>query len=167
MFLFCVRIDSLIAPFNSVSLHYTRICIYRFVCVYDWSCVPVNLAPTPTCPEHVICNAQIFAQAFVPIKNSDRRAFARGAPAHHVHASLERIGMYVRAAVAGTCFIDWPFCSNTNVAPSRSARPIQEAQIKDLLDVLEIEAFTDPGASLVAGLCLCVRNVVWSAQITC
>jgi len=55
-------------------------------------------------------------KAFVPIKNSDRRAFARGAPAHHVHASLERIGM-----------------------------PIQEAQIKDLLDVLEIEAFTDPG----------------------
>ena len=39
-----------------------------------------------------------FVQAFVPIKNSDRRAFARGAPAHHIHGSLERIGMYVRVA---------------------------------------------------------------------
>ena len=39
-----------------------------------------------------------FVQAFVPIKNSDRRAFARGAPAHHIHGSLERIGMYVSVA---------------------------------------------------------------------
>ncbi len=43
---------------------------------------------------------KMSVQAFVPIKNSDRRAFARGAPAHHIHASLERIGMYVRTAVA-------------------------------------------------------------------
>ena len=33
--------------------------------------------------------------------------------------------------------------------PSRPTRSIQEAQIKDLLAVLEIEAFTDRGASLV------------------